>query len=230
MIKFNDVTFKYPKSNKNAIENLNLEVDRGEFVYVIGPSGSGKSTFFKLLINEIVPTNGEINVLGHDLSKIKKSKRPYYRRKLGIVFQDFKILENLSVFDNIAFALKVTGYKNKKDIKRRVNDILDIVRLNEKEKSYISELSGGEIQRVALARAMVTKPQVLICDEPTGNLDPRKSLEILEILEKFNEMGTTIIMATHNNEIVNVKKHRVIAISDGIIVNDTPNGEYIYHD
>lgn len=230
MIKFNDVTFKYPKSSKNALEKLTLDIERGEFVYIIGPSGSGKSTFFKLLINEIQPTTGTINVLGHNLSEIKKSKRPYYRRKLGIVFQDFKILENLSVFENIAFALKVTGFKNKKDIKRRVADILDIVRLNGKDKSFIKELSGGEIQRVALARAMVTKPQVLICDEPTGNLDPRKSLEILEILEKFNEMGTTIIMATHNNEIVNTKKHRVIAISEGFVVNDIEHGEYIYHD
>lgn len=230
MIEIKDLSFKYSKSNNYSLDNINLNIDNGEFVYIIGPSGSGKTTFFKMLINEIVPTSGSIKVLGHELKKIRKSKRPFYRRKLGIVFQDFKILENLSVFDNIAFALKVTGFKNKKDINRKVNDILDIVRLNNKSKSFISELSGGEVQRVALARAMVTKPQVLICDEPTGNLDPRKSLEIIEILEKFNEMGTTIIMATHDNDLVNARKHRVVAISDGCIVTDEQDGEYTYHD
>lgn len=230
MIEFKNVSYTYPKAKEATIENWNLEINSGEFVYVIGPSGSGKTTFFKLLINEIKSTTGTIEVLGQNLSDVRKSRRPFYRRKLGIVFQDFKILENLSVYDNIAFALKVTGYKNRKDIKRRVGDILDIVSLEDKKNSYIKELSGGEIQRIALARAMVTKPQILICDEPTGNLDPRKSLEIMEMLEKFNQMGTTVIMATHNNEIVNIKKHRVIAISDGLIVNDNENGEYSYHD
>lgn len=230
MIEFKKVSYTYPKAKEATIENWNLEINSGEFVYVIGPSGSGKTTFFKLLINEIKSTTGTIEVLGQNLSDVRKSRRPFYRRKLGIVFQDFKILENLSVYDNIAFALKVTGYKNRKDIKRRVGDILDIVSLEDKKNSYIKELSGGEIQRIALARAMVTKPQILICDEPTGNLDPRKSLEIMEMLEKFNQMGTTVIMATHNNEIVNIKKHRVIAISDGLIVNDNENGEYSYHD
>lgn len=230
MIEFKNVSYTYPKAKEATIENWNLEINSGEFVYVIGPSGSGKTTFFKLLINEIKSTTGTIEVLGQNLSDVRKSRRPFYRRKLGIVFQDFKILENLSVYDNIAFSLKVTGYKNRKDIKRRVGDILDIVSLEDKKNSYIKELSGGEIQRIALARAMVTKPQILICDEPTGNLDPRKSLEIMEMLEKFNQMGTTVIMATHNNEIVNIKKHRVIAISDGLIVNDNENGEYSYHD
>lgn len=230
MIEIQDVSFKYSKSSNYAIDHINLNVDSGEFVYIIGPSGSGKTTLFKMLINELVPTSGMINVLGHDLKKVRKSKRPFYRRKLGIVFQDFKILENLSVFENIAFALRVTGHKSKKDIAKKVDDILDIVRLSSKSKSFINELSGGELQRVALARAMVTKPQILICDEPTGNLDPRKSLEIIEILEKFNEMGTTIVMATHDNDLVNARKHRVVALSEGCIVTDEENGEYNYHD
>lgn len=230
MIELNKVCLKYKNAKNFALEDLDITIKSGEFVYVIGPSGSGKSSILKLLINEIKPTSGNLNVSGYELNKLSKSKRQFYRRKLGIVFQDYKILENLNVYDNIAFALRVTGTKDNEVIGKKVKSILEIVRLSHKRDSNVSELSGGELQRIALARAMVTKPEILICDEPTGNLDPRKSKEIMEMLNMFNQQGTTIIMATHNNEIVNENRHRVISIDHGTIVNDQNEGTYNYHD
>ena len=224
MITFDDVPLNYD-ARHTALSNINIHIDKGEFVFIVGPSGAGKSTFVKILTHELVPETGSVIVNNIKINKLKPSKVPYYRRSLGIVFQDFRLLSEKTVFENIAFVLRVTGTKSK-DIKERVNKVLDLVGLRGKEKELPSKLSGGEQQRVAIARALVNQPTLLIADEPTGNLDPKTSEEIMKLFTEINHMGTTIIMVTHNKDLVNAMHKRVVNIEEGHIVNDVKKGGY----
>ena len=224
MITFDHVSLNYD-ARHTALSNINIHIDKGEFVFIVGPSGAGKSTFVKILTHELVPETGSVIVNNIKINKLKPSKVPYYRRSLGIVFQDFRLLSEKTVFENIAFVLRVTGAKSK-DIKERVNKVLDLVGLRGKEKELPSKLSGGEQQRVAIARALVNQPTLLIADEPTGNLDPKTSEEIMKIFTEINHMGTTIIMVTHNKDLVNAMHKRVVNIEEGHIVNDVKKGGY----
>lgn len=224
MITFDDVSLNYD-ARHTALSNINIHIDKGEFVFIVGPSGAGKSTFVKILTHELVPETGSVIVNNIKINKLKPSKVPYYRRSLGIVFQDFRLLSEKTVFENIAFVLRVTGTKSK-DIKERVNKVLDLVGLRGKEKELPSKLSGGEQQRVAIARALVNQPTLLIADEPTGNLDPKISEEIMKLFTEINHMGTTIIMVTHNKDLVNAMHKRVVNIEEGHIVNDVKKGGY----
>ena len=228
MIEMMNVTKKYNKGI-TAINNLSIQIKDGEFVYVVGPSGAGKSTFIKMMYREEKATKGRIRVGKYDLMKIKDRQIPYLRRYVGVVFQDFKLLQHKTVYENVAYAMEVIE-KSPREIKRRVEDVLELVNLKHRMNNFPNELSGGEQQRVAIARAIVNTPGILIADEPTGNLDPETSMEIMDILERINEQGTTIVMATHNSQIVNEKKHRVIAIESGQIVRDQEQGEYGYED
>ena len=223
-----NVTKKYNKGI-TAINNLSIQIKDGEFVYVVGPSGAGKSTFIKMMYREEKVTKGRIRVGKYDLMKIRDRQIPYLRRYVGVVFQDFKLLQHKTVYENVAYAMEVIE-KTPREIKRRVEDVLELVNLKHRMNNFPNELSGGEQQRVAIARAIVNTPGILIADEPTGNLDPETSMEIMDILERINEQGTTIVMATHNSQIVNEKKHRVIAIENGQIVRDQEQGEYGYED
>ncbi|NDI36491.1 cell division ATP-binding protein FtsE [Chengkuizengella sediminis] len=226
MIEMQGVFKKYPDGNE-ALRGINLKVDQNEFVYIVGPSGAGKSTFMKLIYREEKPTKGQIVVNGFNIGKLKQRKIPYVRRNIGVVFQDFRLLPKLTVAENVAFAMEVIE-EPKKFIKKRTNEVLSLVRLKGKANAYPSQLSGGEQQRVAIARAIVNNPSLIIADEPTGNLDPETSLGIMELLEEINFRGTTIIMATHNKDIVNKMRKRVIAIEDGVVVRDQERGEYGY--
>ena len=226
MIEMKEVWKTYP-NGVMAINGIDVSISKGEFVYVVGPSGAGKSTFIKLMYREEKPTKGSVVVSGYDLGAIKEKKIPKFRRNLGVVFQDFKLLPTLSVYENVAFALEVIE-ESPANIKRKVMKVLDIVKLKNKARFFPHELSGGEQQRVAIARAIVNNPAILIADEPTGNLDPDTSWEIMRILEEINNRGTTILMATHNKEIVNTIRKRVIAIEGGRIVRDQVRGEYGY--
>ncbi len=209
-----------------AIYDLDLDIKKGEFVFIIGGSGSGKSTLIKMLYREEKPTNGEITLGGVNVCKLRNYNVYKLRRKIGVVFQDYKLLPKLTVYENVAFALEVTGVESKK-IRKRVIDVLEQVGLKDKVKTYPDKLSGGEQQRVAIARAIVNKPKILICDEPTGNLDPVISMEIMDILSKINkENGTTILMVTHDTDIVNKMKKRVIVLKDGRLVGDYKEGTY----
>ena len=228
MIEMMNVTKKYNKGI-TAINNLSIQIKDGEFVYVVGPSGAGKSTFIKMMYREEKATKGRIRVGKYDLMKIRDRQIPFLLRYLGVVFQDFKLLQHKTVFENVAYAMEVIE-KSPREIKRRVEDVLELVNLKHRMNNFPNELSGGEQQRVAIARAIVNTPGILIADEPTGNLDPETSMEIMDILERINEQGTTIVMATHNSQIVNEKKHRVIAIENGHIVRDQEQGEYGYED
>jgi len=228
MIEMMNVTKKYNKGI-TAINNLSIQIKDGEFVYVVGPSGAGKSTFIKMMYREEKVTKGRIRVGKYDLMKIRDRQIPYLRRYVGVVFQDFKLLQHKTVYENVAYAMEVIE-KSPREIKRRVEDVLELVNLKHRMNNFPNELSGGEQQRVAIARAIVNTPGILIADEPTGNLDPETSMEIMDILERINEQGTTIVMATHNSQIVNEKKHRVIAIENGQIVRDQEQGEYGYED
>ena len=228
MIEMMNVTKKYNKGI-TAINNLSIQIKDGEFVYVVGPSGAGKSTFIKMMYREEKATKGRIRVGKYDLMKIKDRQIPYLRRYVGVVFQDFKLLQHKTVYENVAYAMEVIE-KSPREIKRRVEDVLELVNLKHRMNNFPNELSGGEQQRVAIARAIVNTPGIRIADEPTGNLDPETSMEIMDILERINEQGTTIVMATHNSQIVNEKKHRVIAIENGQIVRDQEQGEYGYED
>ena len=228
MIEMMNVTKKYNKGI-TAINNLSIQINDGEFVYVVGPSGAGKSTFIKMMYREEKATKGRIRIGKYDLMKIKDRQIPFLRRYVGVVFQDFKLLQNKTVFENVAYAMEVIE-KSPREIKRRVQEVLELVNLKHCVDNFPNELSGGEQQRVAIARAIVNTPGILIADEPTGNLDPDTSMEIMDILERINEQGTTIVMATHNSQIVNEKKHRVIAIENGQIVRDQEQGEYGYED
>ena len=224
MITFDHVSLNYD-ARHTALSNINIHIDKGEFVFIVGPSGAGKSTFVKILTHELVPETGSVIVNNIKINKLKPSKVPYYRRSLGIVFQDFRLLSEKTVFENIAFVLRVTGAKSK-DITERVNKVLDLVGLRGKEKELPSKLSGGEQQRVAIARALVNQPTLLIADEPTGNLDPKTSEEIMKLFTEINHMGTTIIMVTHNKDLVNAMHKRVVNIEEGHIVNDVKKGGY----
>ena len=218
------------KNGVNALYNITLKIDQGEFVYIIGPTGSGKSTLIKLLDGEEIPTKGKVEVAGINVGKLKHSKVPLYRRNIGVVFQDFRLLERKTVFENIAFALEVINVPKEK-IRRRVREVMNLVGLDDKGNSFPQELSGGQQQRVAIARAIANKPKLLIADEPTGNLDPQKSDEIMTLLEKINrEEKTTVLMVTHDITLVNKHRKRTIALEAGHIVADMNEGGYIKHD
>ncbi|MFD1020324.1 cell division ATP-binding protein FtsE [Thalassobacillus hwangdonensis] len=226
MIDMQGIYKTYP-NGVTALNGLDVHIEQGEFVYVVGPSGAGKSTFIRLMFREEKPTKGSIMVNSTNLNKVKERKIPNFRRNIGVVYQDFRLLPKLSVYENVAFALEVIE-ESPKNIKRRVMDVLDQVRLKNKARFIPDELSGGEQQRVSIARAIVNHPQLLIADEPTGNLDPDTSWEIMQILEEINATGTTVVMATHSKEIVNTIRKRVIAIEDGQIARDEKRGDYGY--
>ncbi len=222
MIVFDNVSKSY-QDGIDAISEVNLRIDRGEFVFIIGNSGAGKSTLIKLILKELDPTTGKIYVNGRFLNRLRHSKTPLLRRDIGVVFQDFRLLNDRSVYDNVAFAQKVIEAPTSK-IKRRVTAMLALVGLAERYKSYPGELSGGEKQRVAIARALVNNPPILLADEPTGNLDAGNSWEIMKLLEEINKRGTTVIVVTHDREIVNAMKKRVITIHNGKVVSDEEGG------
>ncbi len=226
MIVMEDVYKKY-SNGVVASNGINVEIPTGEFVYVVGPSGAGKSTFIKMMYCEERPTKGNVIIDGVNLSKLKKREIPLLRRKIGVVFQDFKLLPKLNVFENVAFALEVIE-ESPSQIRKKVNEVLQLVGLTAKARMFPHELSGGEQQRVSIARSIVNMPKVVIADEPTGNLDPETSWEIMNIFERINKRGTTIVMATHNKEIVNTIRHRVIAIEGGLITKDEYGGDYGY--
>lgn len=225
MILLDRVTKTYPKRKDAALNRLSLHVEAKEFVIVVGPSGAGKSTLLKILTREEKPNSGKIIVGGIDYERLKDRDIPKLRRKIGVVFQDFKLLPNKTVFENVAFALEIAGMSNR-EIKYTVPKVLNIVGLKNKEKSYPRELSGGEMQRVAIARAVVRQPKILIADEPTGNLDPKHAWDVIKVLEKINKYGTTVLLTTHNQDIVNRLKRRVITINDGKIQSDRARGGY----
>ena len=225
LINIKNVNVRY-KNGVTAIYDLNVKIKKGDFVFVIGGSGSGKSTFIKMLYREVKPSEGQIILGGINVAKLRNSKVYKLRRRLGIVFQDYRLLPKLTVYENVAFTLEVIGTK-KKEIKTRTLKAIELVGLKAKTRNYPDQLSGGEQQRVAIARAIVNNPKLLICDEPTGNLDPEMSMDIVKVLEKINQAtGTTIIMATHDKEIVNKMKKRVLVLKDGRLVKDYEKGKY----
>jgi len=226
MIKMSNVHKKY-SNGITALNELSVEIEQGEFVYIVGPSGAGKSTFIKLIYREEVPTKGYVKINEFDTSKMKNKQVPKLRRDVGVVFQDFKLLPKLTVYENVAYAMQVLE-KRPQEIKDRVIEVLDLVGLKHKVRMFPHELSGGEQQRVAIARAVANTPKVLIADEPTGNLDPDTSWGIMKALDAINKQGTTVIMATHNSEIVNQIRHRVIAVDNGRIARDQEEGGYEY--
>lgn len=228
MIELKNVSKVY-KNNHIALSNVDLKIQKGEFVFLVGPSGAGKSTILKLLMKEIEPTNGEIIVNKVDITKLKRKEVPFYRRSLGVVFQDFRLLPDKTVYENVAFAMQIIEAGHR-DIKKRVPQVLDMVGLYSKQKNYPHQLSGGEQQRVALARAIVNNPKLLICDEPTGNLDPDTALDIMSLINDINKSGTTILMATHAKDLVDKMKKRVIAIEKGVVARDQQRGVYGYED
>lgn len=223
----NNVTMVYGNSDVAALDGVSLSISEGEFAFLVGPSGSGKTTIIKLLTGEIRPTEGEITVNGFNMGEMKRRKMPKMRRTIGVVFQDFRLIENMTVYDNVAFAMRVVGATGK-EIKARVPKVLELVGLEGREKRLPTELSGGEQQRVAIARALVNNPKMIIADEPTGNLDPVRSLELMLLLEKINDMGTTVLVVTHEKELVNAFSKRVIAIDGGHLISDGMDGYYNY--
>jgi cell division transport system ATP-binding protein len=225
MILLDRVTKTYNRELGSALDRITLHVEPKEFVIVVGQSGAGKTTLLKLLTREERPTSGKIIIGGIDYDKLKDKDIPLLRRKIGVVFQDFKLLPNKTVFENVAFALEIVGV-GKKEIQHTVPKVLDIVNLKGKEKRMPRELSGGERQRVAIARAIVRQPKILIADEPTGNLDPKHAWDVIRVLEKINRYGTTVLLTTHNAEIVNALKRRVVTIQDGRIASDRANADY----
>lgn len=222
MIEFRDVTKVYDSNGTKALSNVNIKIEDGEFVFVVGSSGAGKSTFLKLIMHEEKPTEGAVIVGDYSSETIKKKQVPYYRRTMGIVFQDFRLIPKMSVYDNVAFAMRVIGAKEK-EIRKRVPYILQLVGLSHKARSMPNELSGGEQQRVSLARALVNNPKLIIADEPTGNVDPEMSHEIVDMLTKINNGGTTVVMVTHEHDLVRTFQRRVIVIKNGEVVSDTPD-------
>ena len=227
MIRFENVTKLYPKQEKPALDKVSIEIEKGEFVFLVGQSGSGKSTFLRLCLREETPTSGTIIVAGKDLGELAAHKVPELRRQVGTVFQDFRLLPNKTVAENVAFTLHVLGY-SQKEIDREVPQVLELVGLEEKSDRKPSELSGGEQQRVAIARAYVSRPMILIADEPTGNLDPATSVGIMKLLDRINREGTTVVMATHDSGIVDQMRKRVIELDGGHVVRDQVRGVYGY--
>ena len=227
MVDLKDVRMVYPGSRTEVLRDIDLHIDDGEFVFLVGPSGSGKTTIIKLLTGEIQATGGSLEVNGFDLRRIKRTNLPKLRRTLGIIFQDFRLIEDMTVFENVAFAMRVVGAGNR-EIRKRVPYVLNLVGLEGCEDRLPRELSGGEQQRVTIARALVNAPRMIIADEPTGNLDPAKSLEIMLLLQKINELGTTVLVVTHEKELVNALDKRVLALRDGCFVSDGMDGYYAY--
>ena len=227
MVEMNNVSVVYESSGTEALDNVSLSIKEGEFVFLVGPSGSGKTTLMKLITGEIRAKSGKIVVNDFDMRHIKRRKLPKMRRTLGVIFQDFRLIENMNVYDNVAFAMRVVGAR-RKEIKQRVPYVLDLVGLEGREKRMPNELSGGEQQRVAIARALVNNPRMIVADEPTGNLDPVRSLELMLLFEKINEMGTTILVVTHEKELVNALAKRVVAIDNGHVISDGMDGYYSY--
>ena len=223
MVEFRNVTKVYSNGHK-ALDNVSLSIDKGEFVFVVGASGAGKSTFLKLIMREEVPTSGSVNINGYELNTMKRRDIPYFRRTMGIVFQDFRIINTMNVFDNVAFTLRVVGASNR-EIRRKVASALSMVGLGEKARMFPMELSGGERQRVGLARALVNNPELIIADEPTGNVDPELSYEIVELLTEINRRGTTVVMVTHEHQLVRDFNRRVIMLEKGQIIADNADGE-----
>ena len=227
MVQMNNVTKVYDSSNTVALDNVDLTINEGEFVFLVGPSGCGKTTLMKLITGEVFATSGQVIVNDFDMTNIRRSKLPKVRRSLGVIFQDFRLIENMTVYDNVAFVMRVVGAAPK-EIKKRVPYVLELVGLEGREKRMPNELSGGEQQRVAIARALANNPRMIVADEPTGNLDPVRSLELMLLFEKINEMGTTILVVTHEKELVNAFAKRVITIDGGHVISDGMDGYYSY--
>ena len=226
MIEFTDVVKSYTTGN-TALQGVNMQIEDGEFVFLVGPSGSGKSTIIKLITGELRPTSGSVHVNGYSLDRIRRREIPYLRRTIGVVFQDFRLIHTMTVYDNVAFAMRVIG-ASEKEIKERVPYVLELVGLDTKSRRHPGELSGGEQQRLAIARALVNNPSTIIADEPTGNLDPARSLEIMTLLQEINNLGTTILVVTHEMDLVERFAKRVIAIDDGLVISDGLDGYYTY--
>ncbi len=226
MIEFIDVTKSYAIGNK-ALRGVSLTIDDGEFVFLVGPSGSGKSTIIKLITGELKPTSGTVHVNGYSLERIRKREIPYLRRTVGVVFQDFRLIDTKTVYDNVAFAMRVVGARER-EIKERVPYVLNLVGLDGKRSRHPGELSGGEQQRLAIARALVNNPSTIIADEPTGNLDPSRAYEIMALLQEINRLGTTVLVVTHADKLVEQFTNRVIVIDDGLITSDGMDGYYSY--
>ena len=226
MIHFSDVYYSYSTGTR-ALQGVDLRIEDGEFVFLVGPSGSGKSTIIKLMTGELRPSSGVVSVNGYNTSKIKMRQIPYLRRTIGVVFQDFRLIEKKTVYENVAFAMRVVG-ASPREIRERVGYVLDLVGLSHKARRKPTELSGGEQQRVVIARALVNNPQLIIADEPTGNLDPDRSLEIMMLLQQINDLGTTVLVVTHERELVNRFDKRVVAIDGGLVVSDKTGGYYQY--
>jgi len=224
LIKFENVNMEY-KNGKKALIDANIEIGKGEFVFIVGSSGAGKSTFIKLLLKEQEPSSGSIIIDGRETTSLSKRKIPMLRRNMGVVFQDFRLLPNKTVYENVSFAMEITGHSGK-EIRRKVPFVLGMVGLSSKSKSYPGELSGGEQQRVSIARAIINQPALLIADEPTGNLDPQNSWEIMRLLKDINRRGTTVLIATHAKELVDEMRQRVIELDGGRIVRDEERGSY----
>ena len=224
MIEFTDVVKSYEQGN-NALNGVTMQIEDGEFCFLVGPSGSGKSTIIKLITGELKPTSGTVHVNGYSLERIRKREIPYLRRTVGVVFQDFRLIAKMTVYENVAFAMRVIGAREK-EIRERVPYVLDLVGLSDKEKRHPSELSGGEQQRLAIARALVNNPSMIIADEPTGNLDPQMSFEIMSLLQEINNLGTTMLVVTHAQNLVESFNKRVISINEGVIVNDGMEAYY----
>ena len=228
MIEFQNVSKTYPNGT-HALYNVDINIEKGEFVFIVGASGAGKSTFLKLIMHEETPSSGEIIINGKKTSKMKRREVPYLRRHMGIVFQDFRLIDKMNVFDNVAFAMRAVGEKNSV-IKKRVPYVLDLVGLKGKMKDRPSELSGGEQQRVSLARALVHNPEIIVADEPTGNVDPEMSHEIIELLHEINAMGTTVLIVTHEHDLVREFYQRVIRIDKGRVISDTKQKQMLQED
>ncbi len=227
MVQMNNVTKVYESSSTVALDNVDLTINEGEFVFLVGPSGSGKTTLMKLITGEVFASSGQVIVNDFDMTNIRRSKLPKVRRSLGVIFQDFRLIDNMTVYDNVAFVMRVVG-ASPKDIKKRVPYVLELVGLEGRERRLPNELSGGEQQRVAIARALANNPRMIVADEPTGNLDPVRSLELMLLFEKINEMGTTILVVTHEKELVNAFAKRVITIDGGHVISDGMDGYYSY--
>ena len=227
MVRFENVSMTYPGGDQPAIDDMSFTIEDGEFVFLVGPSGSGKTSVIKLITGEVTAQTGELSVNGFDLRHMRRGKIPVMRRTIGVVYQDFRLIEDKTVYENVALAMHVVGAP-RREIRRHVPYVLDLVGLTGRDHRYPREISGGEQQRVAVARAIVNNPQLIIADEPTGNIDPARSLELMLLLDRINEMGTTVLVVTHEKELVNSFSKRVVAIEDGQVISDGMDGYYSY--